>query len=268
MVAERPTGAGLLYTRPMAIIVFQHGETTAPGRLGLTLRDHGFKLDIRRLDLPQNHAANRLVRGPLVPADYDNVHGVVALGGNQNIGDGTPFLYAEADFIKGAHERNIPVIGICLGAQLIAHALGGKVAPLPDNAYEIGMLPVSLNPAGQTEPVLAGLAWDHPQFHHHGYHCEQLPPGAALLASSARCKAQAFRVGIRTFGFQFHPECDRHMIDGYLRNSDAELRRGNTTADEVRAQVERGYEMYARLSDRLCVNLATLLFPVTRKLAV
>lgn len=250
----------------MAIIVFQHGDHVGPGRLGLTLRDHGFKLDIRRLDLPREHALNRFVKGSLVPADYDNVHAVISLGGEQNVGDPLPWMEQEAAFIKGAHQLNIPVIGICLGAQLIAHALGGKVAPMADNFYEIGFQTLSLNTTGQVEPILAGIAWNSPQFMHHGYWCEQLPPGAVNLASSAACKHQAFRIGVRTYGFQFHPECDRGGVDAYLQGAEAYFARGKTDRASVSSQIEEHYPAYARLSDRLCVNLATLLFPVPRRL--
>jgi GMP synthase (glutamine-hydrolysing) len=251
----------------MAIIVFQHSESTGPGRLGMTLRELGFKLDIRRPDLPTSHPANRLASGQsVIPADYDNVHGVIAMGGPQNIGEPHPWLEAEAAYIRGAHQREIPVIGICLGAQLIAHALGGKVSPLPDNAYEVGILPVSLNPAGQTETIFAGIPWEHPQFHHHGFHVEQLPPGAMLLASSKRTKVQAFKVGVRTYGFQYHPECDRGMIDAILKGEESCCTRGQTTMSDVLAQTDAQYAAYARASDRLCVNLATYLFPLNRKL--
>lgn len=251
----------------MAIIVFQHGESTGPGRLGLVLRDLGFKLDIRRLDLPPEHPANLRAPGtPLIPADYDNVHGVLSLGGEQNVGDPLPWLEAEAAYLKGAHQREIPVIGICLGSQLIAHALGGKVAPLPDNAYEVGMLPVTLNTTAQVEPMFGGIAWEHPQFHHHGFHVETLPPGATLLASSKRTKVQAYKVGVRTYGFQYHPECDRAMIRAYLNDGAGCCARGQTTIADVASQIDQHYATYARLSDRLCLNLAELLFPLSRKL--
>ncbi len=253
----------------MAILVFQHGDSTGPGRLGLTLRDFGFKLDIRRPDLPASHPANAGVRtGPVIPADYDNVHGVISLGGNQNIGEPHDWLNAEGAYLRGAHEREIPVIGICLGSQLIAHALGGKVSPLPDNAYEVGFLPISLSPMGQTETIFSGIAWEHPQFHHHGYHVEQLPPGATPLASSKRTKVQAFKVGLRTYGFQFHPECDRPAVDAFIKGDDACCARGQTSIEDVKRQADEHYNTYARLSDRLCVNIATYLFPTTKKLSV
>lgn len=236
----------------MAIVVFQHGDHVGPGRFGVTLRDHGFSLDIRRVDLPPAKG------GRPVPPDFDNVEGVLALGGVQNIGEPHAWLNDEASYIKGAHERQIPVIGICLGAQLIAHALGGKVAPM--QAPEVGFPTVSLNPVGQVEPLLGGIAWDSPQFSSHGYEITQLPQGATLLGSSKACKNQLFRVGLRTVGIQFHPECDRAMIDRFCSDCTLMPRLGLTRAD-IAAQADKSYEMFARLSDRLAVNLVTLLFP-------
>ncbi|MCG3123018.1 MAG: Carbamoyl-phosphate synthase small chain [Phycisphaerales bacterium] len=236
----------------MALVVFQHGDHVSPGRFGVTFRDHGFSLDIRRVDLPASAG------GQPVPKDYDNVDGVLSLGGEQNIGDPHDWLDQEMAFIKGAHERNLPVIGICLGSQLIAQALGGKVEPM--QTPEVGFHTVSINPTGQVDPLLAGIAWNSPQFCSHGYEIKQLPPGATLLASSKACKVQIFRAGLRTIGIQFHPECDRAMIDRFCSGCTL-MSRAGLTASDVAAQAQKHYEMFARLADRLCVNLATLLLP-------
>lgn len=240
----------------MAIVVFQHGEHVGPGRFGATFRDHGFSLDVRRLDLPPASG------GSSVPEDYDNVDGVLALGGEQNVGDPLPWLDQEADYLRGAHEREIPVIGICLGAQLIAHGLGGTVAPMP--TPEVGFHTVSLNPVGQVDPLLGGIAWDSPQFCSHGREITALPNGAVLLASSAACRVQCFRVGLRTFAVQYHPECDRGMIDRFCSGCSLMPRVGLTQAD-ISAQADRHGEIFSRLADRLCVNLVTLLFPASRR---
>ena len=244
----------------MAIIVFQHSDIGGPGRLGATLRDHGIRLDIRRLDLPADAG------GASVPPDLDNVEGVISLGGPQNVGDNLPWLRDEMNFIKSAHDRGLPVIGICLGHQLIAAALGGEVAPM--EKPEAGFNTVALNMAGQLEPVLAGIAWSSPQFCLHGQQVTKLPKDAVALASSAECAIQAFRAGVRTFGFQYHFESDLAGIRAYLRERPGEFTAVGLSASDVEAQAVRHYEAFARLADRLCVNLVTLCFPMRHKRAV
>jgi GMP synthase-like glutamine amidotransferase len=245
----------------MAIIVLQHSPSDPPARLGATLRDHGFKLDVRRLDL---------VGAAGVPVDFDNVHGVISMGGEQNVGEDHAWMTPELDYLRKAHALQIPVIGICLGAQMIAAALGGKVGPLGDGSkktVEWGFTKVSLGTFGQLDTVLAGIAWDSYQFEAHGQEVKQLPPDSTVLASSAACKVQAFRAGLRTYGFQYHFECDRAMIDEFTGRSAASLAAAGLTAGDIAAQADRHYEMFGRLSERLCVNLATYLFPLMRKMS-
>ncbi|MCC6659896.1 MAG: type 1 glutamine amidotransferase [Phycisphaerales bacterium] len=240
----------------MPIIVFQHGERVGPGRLGATLRDHGFRMDVRRLDL----------HGPSgIPPDLDNVDAVISLGGEQNVGEPHDWMEPEARFLRAAHERELPVLGICLGHQLVAHALGGRTAPAakPEWGFEV----VSLNTTGQVEPLLSGLAWDGRWFQAHGQEVSDLPSGAALLASSPACKVQCFRAGLRTFGFQFHLECDRVMVDEFAASSGDSLARLGLSKSDVAAQADRHYSMFARQADRLCVNIVTYLFPGVRRVA-
>lgn len=239
----------------MPIIVFQHGARLGPGRLGATLRDHGFHLDIRRLDVLG-------ARG--IPPDFDDVQGVISLCGEQNIGEPHDWMEPEAAYLREAHRRQLPLIGFCLGHQLIAHALGGKVARMP--RYHLGFERVRINPTGQTETMLAGIAWESPQFEHHGYEVTELPPDATLLAESDECRVEAFRAGLRTYAFQYHFEADRATIERWGAEGSAILERNGVTPAEFAARCERCYPAFARLADRLCVNLATYLFPVERRL--
>jgi GMP synthase-like glutamine amidotransferase len=237
----------------MAIIVFQHSEMCRPGRLGATFRDQAIKLDIRRLDL-----------GDPVPVDFDDVDGVISLGGPQHVDQNHPWMAREIEFIKGAHARALPVIGVCLGCQLMAVALGGKVAKMPpDRGPELGFVDVNILPPGQTDSVLAGVAWKSPQLASHFYEVTDLPPGATLLASSAKCKVQAWKAGLRSYAFQWHPECDRPMADELILDDESELPKAGLDRASWAKQLDEKYEMYARLNNRLAVNLATYLVPRT-----
>ncbi|GAB4385493.1 MAG: glutamine amidotransferase [Phycisphaerales bacterium] len=242
------------------IVVLQHGKHGGPGRLGLTLRDHGFRLDVRRVDLPADAG------GRPVPKDLDNVHGVLALGGAQNVDEAHPWLKPEMEFLKQAHEAGLPVVGICLGAQMIAQALGGEVGRM--ERPEAGFAPVDLLFPAQTDVLFSGISWRSWQFHSHAYEVKELPPGATLLASSERCRVQAFRVGMRTIGIQYHPEYDRAMIEAGFANSQALFAGANITVDELSRQADRHYAEYARLGDRLALNLAQYCFPFSELLAV
>ncbi|MGP1346967.1 MAG: type 1 glutamine amidotransferase [Phycisphaerales bacterium] len=232
----------------MAILILQHDTSYRSGRLGLTLRDLGFRLEVRRMD-----------RDEPVPADLDDIEAVVSLGGPQQVIEGHAFVAREQAFLKSAFEGSVPVIGIGLGAQLLATALGGEVAPMEHP--EAGFVSVGILPAGQTEPVLSGVPWNCRQFTRHASEITRLPDGAALLASSKRCKVQAFRVGMRSFGFQYHPECDRTMIEALIGDAKTMLHASGVTTDEFARDAEQEYERYRRVNDRLFLNLVNFAIP-------
>ncbi|MEO1129152.1 MAG: type 1 glutamine amidotransferase [Planctomycetota bacterium] len=232
----------------MAILVFQHDDRCRPGRLGLTLRDHTFKLRIVRPD-----------QGEQPPVDYDDVDAVISLGGPQMVTDGHAWIEREQEYIRGAHERSLPVIGVCLGHQMVASALGGEVGPM--DRPEIGFVDVDVLPAGHTDSILSGVAWRSPQFQKHRQEVKSLPPGAVKLASSKQCDVQIFRAGMRTYGFQYHFECDRAMIDVLLADAKTDLHQAGVTTEEFARQCDEKYEMFARLADRTCINIATYLIP-------
>lgn len=238
----------------MAITVFEHHDIGGPGRLGATLRD-----DAHRLRIVQLH------RRDAVPPDFDDVDGVISMGGPQNVGDGpdkAPWMRGEIDFLLQAHERKLPIVGVCLGAQLLAVALGGEVGPMEQP--EIGFHTVSINSSGQTDALLAGVAWESSQFCHHSREIKSLGPGATPLASSKRCAIQAFRASMRSYGFQYHFEVDPAGAAALVGSARDDLHRAGYTEEEIDQQIDERYDAFARLGDRLCVNIASFLMPAGR----
>lgn len=229
------------------ILVLQHSDFGGPGRLGATLRDHGFHLDIRRVDDGSDP----------FPPDLDNIHGVVSLGGPQSANDSAAWIRQEMHLLREAHDAGLAVIGVCLGAQLLAKALGGSVERM--ESPEVGFEPVSLTIPGQTDTLLAGVPWTHHAFQAHQDRIIA-PEGAGVLASSERAPVQIFRMGLRTIGFQEHFEADRTLIDAVLGACGDVVEAGGKTIEQVREEAEAHYERFAVIADRMCVNLATLCF--------
>jgi GMP synthase (glutamine-hydrolysing) len=132
--------------------------------------------------------------------------GLVVLGGPMGVGEieAHPHLRAEIDLLAAVVAADVPILGVCLGAQLLACALGAEV--LPSATPEVGLGSVSPTPAGERDVVLGPGGRRVPVLHWHN-DTFTLPPGAKLLASSDECANQAFRVG-RAYGLQFHVELD------------------------------------------------------------
>jgi len=140
-----------------------------------------------------------------------DVSALIVMGGAMGANDDQrhPFLYDLKLFIRQAVSTGIPFLGICLGGQLLAAALGARVAS--NRWEELGSLPVVLTSAGSQERLFAGLTGEFAtfQWHHDSF---DIPDGGVLLASSAACPHQAFRVGNVAWGVQFHPEVTEQII--------------------------------------------------------
>lgn len=242
------------------IVILQHNEHAHAGRLARCLRDHGFRLDIRRVDLPAEAG------GKPVPEDLDDLHGLVVLGGAQNVDEGHAFLSKEQALIRKAHEAGLPVVGVCLGSQQIAVALGGRVGRMA--TPEVGMSPVHLTVPGQTETLMAGIPWSSPQLHSHAYEVTELPPGATLLASTAACKVQSYRIGVRTFAFQHHFECDVPMARDLMVRSLPLAEEAGLTLGDLNRQIDEHAPMFDRVNERRCENLAVFAFTFHDLLAI
>lgn len=166
---------------------------------------------------------------------HDEVAGAVVMGGPMNADDVDrhPGLAAEREWLAEAVRLEMPVLGICLGAQLLARALGAEVRP--GASMEIGFAPVQVqNP---TDPILGELAPETTVLHWHRDVFE-LPHGAEPLASSAMTEHQAFRIG-NAWGVLFHPEADRALLDIWLAEPAMEAEAQDALGVDAAAELRR-----------------------------
>ena len=182
----------------MKVLAFRHVPFEGVGLIASSLERRGISL----------HYAD-LYRPAALPPSIASYDGLISLGGPMSANDPLPFLDLERQLISQAIAARQPLLGICLGSQLIARALGADVHRNP--VKEIGWFDVRFTRAASTDPLFASLAAPESIFHWHSDTWD-LPPGATLLASSDACPHQAFRAGPRIYGFQFHLEVTPAMI--------------------------------------------------------
>lgn len=183
------------------VLLIVHQEHSVPGRVGAVLRDLGYELDLRRPCL-----------GHPLPETLADHAGVVVFGGPMSANDcALPFIKAELDWFEVPLKEQKPILGICLGAQLLARVLGGKVGPHPDGWHEIGYY--------RLEPTAAGADLFTADQHVYQWHGEgfDVPPGATLLARGELFENQAFRYGACAYGVQFHPDVTPEMMRNWTR---------------------------------------------------
>lgn len=261
-------------------VILQHVPHEGPGRITTVFGDFGIPTDVRHV-----------YKGDEVPSDLDDVRMLIVLGGPMGVEDvgkeQYPFLAKELELMKRCVLIDRPTLGICLGAQLLAHAGGAKVYPnakpgaTPEQPAtpmpEIGWLPVTFPFPGGTEPIVTGLHDGAMMFHWHydTFDLPRLPPppnappppappppaGNALLSSSKACKNQAFRFKNRLFGFQYHFELTEADIEKMLaaQKSDVEKVHGAEGEAQIRKDTKAYYKQYARLGDRIIRNFVQFL---------
>ena len=147
--------------------------------------------------------------------DLSNAPGLIILGGPMNVDevDKYPYLVTELDWIRDAVDRELPILGICFGSQMLAKALGGTVYKNPSK--EIGWYPIELTQAVQQDALMKGCSSRQIVYQFHG-DTFTLPTGAVHLARSPLCENQAFRFGRNAYGLQFHVEVTPEMATGWL----------------------------------------------------
>jgi GMP synthase (glutamine-hydrolysing) len=190
----------------LPILIVLHQEHSTSGRVGYALKNLGYELDVRRPRF-----------GDALPATMHEHAAAVIFGGPMSANDGDDFIRREIDWIAVPLRDDKPFLGICLGAQMCARALGGRVFVHPDGHAEIGYYPI--------RPTAAGLAlvdsWPEQvyQWHREGF---DLPDDAELLAEGETFEVQAFRYK-RAYALQFHPDVTHAMMHRWTTRGDVRL---------------------------------------------
>ena len=207
------------------IVLIEHHDNPRDDIASVFLEQRGFDIVVCRP-----------FAGDTLPQITEELYGVVVFGGSMNVTemDDHPYLKDESVWIRNCIDANIKVLGICLGAQLMAHSLGAHIAKGPH--CEFGYYPITPTPAGKgfiPNPFYVTQA------HFQGF---QIPEGAVHLAEGEDYPNQAFQYGAHAFGFQFHPEVD-HAIFTKWQNADwaffdAPGAQDRTQQDEIRKQAD------------------------------
>ena len=216
----------------MAVLIIKNIITEGPGTIEVFLKEEHIPFRIAELG------------SGVAPPPLERFNSLVVMGGPMGVYEleRYPHLVIESRIIREAINRDMRVLGICLGSQMIAHCLGAEV--YPGTEKEIGWYHVELTGDSLKDPLMRRLAI-HPRvgdfwrkfkvFHWHGDTFD-LPLGAVLLASSELYKNQAFRYGDNVYGFQFHIEVTKDMLTEWFQ--------GMPDVDKIMKETERIYEEY------------------------
>ncbi|WP_461208273.1 type 1 glutamine amidotransferase [Desulfocurvus sp. DL9XJH121] len=227
----------------MRIRTLEHVPFEGPGAIARWAGEHGHELH-----------RTRVFAGEPLPESGD-ADLLVAMGGPMGVRDEgrLPWLRAEQDCLLRAMDAGRAVLGVCLGAQLMARALGAEVEPNPAGR-EIGWFPVTRSGEGESS-VFDGFPRVFPAFHWHG-DTFAIPPGAVRLGGSAACANQAFALGDRVAGLQFHLETTRESMDLLITNCADEL--APAPFVQTVGQLRRGAAGIAALEPLLDTLLANI----------
>ena len=217
------------------VLVFQHVAAEPLGTLDPMLRDRGHR--IRYVNFH---------REPDATPDVSRYDALIVLGGPQMPDQGNihPHLNVEMCCIEQALKLDKPVLGICLGAQLLAYALGAAVRPLPN--WEIGWYDLRPTSQSAADPLFCSLVQPHAVFQWHGYTFD-IPADAVHLARSDSCVNQAFRYGTHAYGLQFHLELDERLINRWLSYPEYQRDLENAGRDQDTAAIrEQTHQLIGR----------------------
>ncbi len=227
-------------TNMLKAVCLQHVPFEGPGAFAKSLAKRGVGL----------HSS-------LVPTDglpHDAGDLLIVMGGPMSVNDSDKWIAEETAFIRSALLAGTPVIGVCLGSQFMAKALGATVRS--GKALEIGMTPVRLTDAGKQDPVFGAGPESFDVFEWHGEVFE-LPTGCVPLAESDIAPLQAFRYGDRAYGLLFHLEMEEGGIDSLSQECAPDLIKARLTAHQVRSAALPQLPQLHQTADRLIGHLLT-----------
>ncbi|RIK77334.1 MAG: amidotransferase [Planctomycetota bacterium] len=227
----------------------QHVPFEGPGYLAVWAEERGYRW-----------ACSAMWENPALPASGE-FDGLIVLGGPMNVYEDAkyPWLAQEKEFIARAISDRKPVLGVCLGAQLLAVVLGGAVTGMFDK--EIGWFPVELTRAGRDCSLFRGFPEEFMVFHWHG-DAFSIPPQTVHVAQSDACDEQAFVYDDRVVGLQFHLETNEQSIAALIEHCGEDTACGRYTQDpeSMTSRADRateGHVLLARLLDNLAAASAT-----------
>jgi GMP synthase (glutamine-hydrolysing) len=189
--------------RRKPVLIVQHAQHEHPAAVRRALESQGILTQWLHPYLGENYP-NR-----------EEISGMISLGGPMGANDENehPWIASEIELIRRCVEAEYPVVGICLGGQMMARAMGSRVER--NGIHEVGWFPIEVTEEGRKDPILGAAGSNPTVYHWHGdtFH---LPEGATLLARSKACPRQAYRIGDKAYGFQFHPEADHQLVGDWL----------------------------------------------------
>ena len=222
----------------MRAVCLQHVPFEGPGAFATSLKK--YDVELRQVLVPRDGLPND-------PGDL-----LIVMGGPMSVNDPDPWIAKETAFIQRAMTAGVPTLGVCLGSQFMAKALGATVQSGP--GVEIGMTAIQVTSEGRQDPVFGTLPppLEVFQWHAEGYDC---PPDAVTLASSELFPVQAFRYGDRAYGWLFHLEMDQPSMESLCRECAGDVARGHQTVGELRRRAIPAFPQLHQWADRLIAHL-------------